>query len=447
VTQSLATPNPIRTLQRKLYTKAKQEPGFRFYALYDKLSRADILSHAYDLARANNGAPGIDGRSFEAIERQEGKAAFVVEVQRQLETKTYRADAVRRVGIPKPDGSQRPLGIPTIRDRVAQMAAKLVIEPIFEADFCETSYGFRPQRSAHDAVDAVATALLSGHREIIDADLANYFDTIPHAKWLAVVAERISDGAVLALIKQWLKAVVIEEDQDGTRRTVGGGKGNRRGTPQGGVISPLLANLYLHLLDRVWERHQLATRYQARIVRYADDLVICCRRGTEKPMAILAGVLGRLDLSLNETKTRIVDAQHEPFAVLGFSICLRRSRRSGKRCPHVEPAKCSIKRIKDRVTQLTDRRRTPVPLEWMTDELNRTLRGWSNYFHYRNSSGTFKSVKRHIEERMRTQLRRRYQLRSRAQAYQAFPGRFLYDRLGLFKLPTTANWRSAHASV
>jgi RNA-directed DNA polymerase len=207
------------------------------------------------------------------------------------------------------------------------------------------------------------------------------------------------------------------------------------------------ANLYLHLLDRVWARHQLATRYEARIVRYADDLVICCRRGTEKPMAILAGVLGRLDLSLNETKTRIVDAQNEPFAFLGFSIGLRRSRRSGKRYPHVEPAKRSIKRIKDRVTQLTDRRRTPIPLEWMTDELNRTLRGWSNYFHYRNSSGTFKSVKVHVEERMRTQLRRRYQLHSRAQAYQAFPGRFIYDRLGLFKLPTTASWRSAHASV
>lgn len=212
------------------------------------------LSHAYELVRSNEGAPGIDGQGFEAIEAEEGKERFLQRLREQLESKTYRADAVRRAWIPKPDGSKRPLGIPTIRDRVAQMAAKRVMEPIFEADFCESSYGFRPKRSAHGAVDTVAEALLAGHCHIIDADLSNYFDTIPHAKLLAVVAERISDGAILALVKQWLKAPVVEEDADGTRRT-GGGKGNRQGTPQGGVISPLLANLYLHLLDRIWERH------------------------------------------------------------------------------------------------------------------------------------------------------------------------------------------------
>jgi len=235
---TLSTPDAIRTLQRKLYTKAKQEPGFRFYALYDKLSRADILSHAYALVRANKGAPGIDGQTFEAIETQDGKEQFLACLREQLTHKTYRADAVRRVWIPKPDGSRRPLGIPTIRDRVVQMAAKIVIEPIFEADFCEHSYGFRPKRSAHDAVNAVAGALLKGKRHVIDADLSKYFDTIPHAKLLAVVAERISDAAVLGLIKQWLKAAVVEEDEDGTRRNDGGGKGNRRGTPQGGVMTP-----------------------------------------------------------------------------------------------------------------------------------------------------------------------------------------------------------------
>jgi group II intron reverse transcriptase/maturase len=233
----LSTPETVRTLQRKLYAKAKQEPGVRFYALYDKRYRADILSHAYERVRSNEGAPGINGQSFEAIEAEEGKERFLQRLREQLESKTYRAEAVRRAWIPKPDGSKRPLGIPTLRDRVAQRAAKRVTEPICEADFGESSDGFRPKRSAHGAVDTVAEALRAGHGHIIDADLSNYFDTIPHAKLLAGVAERISDGAILALVKQWLKASGVEEDAEGTRRT-GGGKGNRQGTPQGGVITP-----------------------------------------------------------------------------------------------------------------------------------------------------------------------------------------------------------------
>jgi RNA-directed DNA polymerase len=328
---------------------------------------------------------------------------------------------------------------------VVQTAVKIVIEPIFEADFREHSYGFRPKRSAHDAVDTVAEALLQGKRHVIDADLSKYFDTIPHANLLAVVAERISDGAVLGLIKQWLKAAVVEEDEDGKRCNDGGGKGNRRGTPQGGVISPLLANLYLHLLDRIWERHGLEARYRARMVRYADDLVVCCAGDVEAPMQVLRQVLERLDLSLNETKTQIVDAEEVPFDFLGFSFHVRRSRKSGKRYPHVEPSKRSIQRIKDRTKELTDRRRTPVPLPRMIGELNRTLRGWSNYFHYRTCSGVFSKVKMHVEQRVRTQLRRRHKLISRAHAYRRFPGQTIYGRYGVFKLPTTAPWRTAHA--
>ena len=235
---SLTTPDTIRTLQRKLYAKAKQEPAYRFYALYDKLYREDILSHAWRLVRSNRGSPGMDGISFEAIESGIGVETFLRDLARDLKDKTYRAQPVRRVMIPKADGSQRPLGIPTLRDRVAQMAVKLIIEPIFEADFCEHSYGFRPRRSAHDAVDDIAHTLWAGYTQVIDADLSKYFDSIPHAKLLAVVAERVVDGGILHLIKQWLKAPVIGEDDRGVKKTVGGGKANGQGTPQGGVITP-----------------------------------------------------------------------------------------------------------------------------------------------------------------------------------------------------------------
>lgn len=234
----LITPERIRTLQRKLYIKAKQEPAYRFYALYDKLYQADILKHAWRLVKANKGSPGVDGVSFEAIENGIGVDRYLLELGRELQNKTYRANPVKRVMIPKADGSLRPLGIPTIRDRVVQMALKLVIEPIFEADFCEHSYGFRPRKSAHQAIDAIADGLHQGQTQVIDADLSLYFDSIPHSKLLATVAERIADGAVLALIKQWLKAPVMGESENGKTACVGGGKSNRRGTPQGGVITP-----------------------------------------------------------------------------------------------------------------------------------------------------------------------------------------------------------------
>jgi len=271
----LTTPETIRTLQRKLYCKAKKEPACRFHALYDKVYRADILSHAYNLVCGNKGGAGIDGITFEVIEAGEGVATFLEELKEALRNKTYQPDPVKRVMIPKKDGTKRSLGIPTIRDRVAQMAVKLVIEPIFEADFCETSYGFRPKKSAHDAVDDVAYAMNRGYAEVIDADLSKYFDTIPHANLMIVVAERICDGALLRLIQAWLKAPVVEVDKDGKKRNIGGGKGNRKGTPQGGVISPLLSNLYLHILDRIWERRQLQKRLGARIVRYGEKRMPC----------------------------------------------------------------------------------------------------------------------------------------------------------------------------
>ena len=442
----LTTPETIRTLQRKLYRKAKQEPACRFHALYDKVYRADILEFAYRLVRANKGSAGIDGVTFEAIEENEGAPAFIGELEEALRNKTYKPDPVKRVMIPKSDGSQRPLGIPTIRDRVAQMAAKLVIEPIFEADFCETSYGFRPKKSAHDAVDDVAYAMNTGYTEVIDADLSKYFDTIPHANLMATVAERICDGEILRLIQMWLKAPIMEMDKDGTKRNIGGGKANRKGTPQGGVISPLLSNLYLHILDRIWERNNLQQRLGARIVRYADDIVILCRRNkSDKAMSVLRQILERLKLTLNETKTKIVNAHKEKFDFLGFSIRMAESWKTGNLYPHVQPSKKALQKIKDRVTELTARRRTIMPLEWIVKEVNATLRGWVGYFHYRNCSKALGQIRSHVEERLITHLRKRHKIRNRNAGYVRFPDRLLYKRYNLYKVPTTAAWMKVYA--
>lgn len=445
IAKLLTTPEAVRTLQRKLYIKAKQEPAYRFYALYDKVWRADILMHAYCLVRANKGSPGVDGMSFEDIEQKTGIDTFLLELAQDLKNKTYTPSPVRRVKIPKADGSQRPLGIPTIRDRVAQMAVKLVIEPIFEADFCPNSYGFRPKKSAHDAVDEIAEALHQGYTQVIDADLSKYFDSIPHAKLLAVVAERIVDGAILHIIKLWLKAPVIGEDKNGTRENVGGGKANSKGTPQGGVISPLLSNCYLHLLDRIWERHQLSWKLKARIVRYADDFVVLCAGKVDAPLNVVRQVLGRLDLTLNEAKTRIVDARQESFNFLGFAIRVSKGWKSGKSYPHACPVPKSLVKIKDRITQLTARERTPIPLDDIVGSVNATLRGWVNYFHYRNSSSALGKVKVHAEERLRIHLMNRHKVKDRRIGLGRFPSQQLYTKYGLYKVPTTAGWKSAHA--
>lgn len=298
----LVTPDNIRKFQRKLYLKAKQEPAFRFYSLFDKIHRPDILQFAYALVKANKGKPGIDGISFDDIERDAGLPGFLADLGKELQERRYKASPVKRVMIPKPDGSERPLGIPIIRDRVAQRATKLVIEPIFEADFVDHSYGFRPKRSQHDALATIAKAMVTGHTQVIDADLSKYFDTIPHAKLLKMVAERISDKSVLHLIKVWLKAPIYTEDKQGKRKHVGGGKKSRMGTPQGGVISPLLSNLYLHILDRIWVRNGLSAKYRAQIVRYADDFVVLCKGNVDQPLGLVRKVLDRLDLTLNTKK-------------------------------------------------------------------------------------------------------------------------------------------------
>jgi len=434
----------VRALQRKLYLKAKHEPSFRFYSLYDKVYRSDVLQRAYDLVRQNKGSPGIDGETFDSIEIGIGSRAYLQELEEALKERTYRAMPVKRVEIPKANGETRPLGIPCIKDRIVQMAVKLVIEPIFEAGFSPHSYGFRPKRSAHQAMDDIRDGLLKGYTHVIDADLSKYFDTISHDKLQKAVAERIVDGHLLSLLRQWLKVQIIKVD-GGKSCVIGGGKKAKKGTPQGGVISPLLANIYLNILDRIWDKHDLVIKYKARLVRYADDMVILCAQDTTSAYVILQTILNRLDLKLNEDKTQIRDARQERFGFLGFSIGIVKGSQSGKSFPLIEPSDKAIQSMKDRIRFYTRRDMNPVPLDIIVSKLNQTARGWSNYFHYGHGHRKMKKVKYYMEERLRLHLRYRHKLNNRGAAYTRFPRRFIYDHLGLYKIPITQAWKGAHA--
>ena len=407
---SLTTPEKIETLRRKLYAKAKAEPGFRFYLLYDKIHRADILAHAYELAKANKGAPGVDGVTFETIEAA-GVEGWLTALEEELRGKTYRPQPVRRVTIPKPGGGERPLGIPTIRDRVVQTAAKLVLEPVFEADFDPEAYGYRPGRSALDAVRRVHGHLKAGYTDVVDADLSKYFDTIPHDELLQCVARRISDKQVLALIKMWLKTPVEEGTGSGGRRLTGG-KGSKRGTPQGGVISPLLANIYMNRFLKYWRRNALGQRLGAHVVVYADDLVILCRRQASEAYAVLKDVMTRIGLTVNETKTKLREAKTERFDFLGYTFGPYWDRWTGKRYLGAGPSAKSRQRLKAKVHALT------VPgnvLPWpkVCERLNTMLGGWQAYFGYGTLSRSYEDVNWYVANRVRHFLRRRHKVRSR----------------------------------
>jgi RNA-directed DNA polymerase len=427
---SLVTPEKIRRLQRALYVKAKQEPTRRFHCLHDKVWREDIFAHAYACCRANGGAPGVDGETFARIESR-GVKRWLGALREEVRTGRYRPQPVRRVMIPKSSGvGQRPLGIPTIRDRVVETAATLVLEPIFEADFDEAAYGYRPKRSALDAVRKVHHAIEEGHTEIVDADLSRYFDSIPHSELMQCITRRISDGKMLHLLKMWLKTPVAETDERGHRRMSGGQKATR-GTPQGGVISPLLANIYMHRFIKAFRRYGLDRRYGAVLVTYADDFVVLCRHGAAEVLETTRRWMTGIGLTLNEDKTRLCHARCESFDFLGYTFGPMYSPRTGGCYPGARPSRKAVASIKDAIRRRLWRG-NPAPWEEVVRDLNRRTRGWAAYFSYGSCTKARRDVHLHLYHAVRRFLRRRHKVAGRG--YRQFPEPVVFGKRGVLAL-------------
>jgi len=440
---SLRTPDKVQKLQETLHAKAKESPDYRFYALYDKMYRADVLEFAYRRCRQEKGAPGVDGERFEDIETY-GVDRWLGELTEELRKKTYRPQPVRRVWIPKRDGSKRPLGIPIVRDRVVQTAAVLVLEPIFEADLQPEQYAFRHGRSALDAVKAAHALLNTGYMEVVDADLKGYFDEIPHTELMKSVARRISDRLLLGLIKMWLEAPVEEIDDRGRKHRTTRNKDRGRGCPQGAPISPLLANLYMRRFVLGWKVLGHERRLEAKIVNYADDLVICCRGTGQQAMAAMQHIMQALKLTVNEAKTRLCHVPDESVDFLGYTIGRCYSPATGRAYIGTRPSQKSIQRVCREVSDLTRRRWLLLDAEERVARLNRLLRGWSNYFCLGPVSKAYRSVDQHARRRLRQWLRAKHKVRG--EGTSRYPDAYLHEELGLIQLQLrTRNFPWANA--
>jgi RNA-directed DNA polymerase len=436
-------PERVERLRKKLYEKAKQEPDFRFYTLYDKVCWPETLARAYAMAKANRGAPGVDGIRFADIEAY-GVDRWLGELREELAEERYRPHPVRRVKIPKPGGGERPLGIPTIRDRVVQTAVVLFLEPIFEADFEDNVYGYRPGRSSHDALHQVRERLHAGQTHVVDADIVQYFDSIPHGYLLKAVARRIADGKILRLIKLWLKSPVDEQDGSGRwRRT--GGKKSTRGIPQGGVISPLLANIYINRLVRHW-RTTGSTHQLGRIVSYADDFVILCRSQPQARESLeqVSRWLTNIGLTIHPDKTRLCDVWQEPFDFLGYTFRSVEQITTGRRVLSAQPSKKATRRLKGKVDTLLYRG-NPTPWPALQIRLNRLLAGWANYFSFGWTGTADTAIWWHVARRAQRFLRKRHKLPTQGgRRFNAFE---IYGSAGVLDIVLYRRQRRpAHAS-
>jgi group II intron reverse transcriptase/maturase len=425
-----------------LHAKAKRAPNYRFYALYDKLYRSDVLYYAYSCCQANGGAAGVDGQTFDDI-AEYGLGRWLSELADELRKKTYRPQAVRRVFIPKPDGKQRPLGIPTVKDRVVQMAALLVLEPIFEADLQPEQHAYRQGRSALDAVQQVHAWLNTGHTEVVDADLSGYFDSIPHAELMTSVARRISDRHLLGLVKRWLDAPVEEHDERGRKVRTTRNKDQGRGTPQGAPLSPLLANLYMRRFVLGWKRLGHERRLDAHIVNYADDFVICCRGTAAEAMTVMRGMMQTLKLTVNETKTRLCRVPDEPFNFLGYTLGRCYSPQTGRAYIGTQPSAKKIQALCRAISEETGRSSTFLDPAVMVTRLNRMLVGWANYFCLGRVWAAYRIVDTHACHRLRQWLGRKFKVQGTGRSRYSEPS---LRRLGLIRLegrPRNFSWAKA----